>query len=65
MIKFANDRYHESINVLTIGYDLSHKPIVEAYLRDREQLAQEVKVKISTLQPKLPDLRARLCLEYK
>ena len=50
MIKSANDRYHESTTVLTIDYYFSHKPIVEAYLRDREQLAQEVKVKISKLQ---------------
>ena len=49
----------------TIGYYLSHKPIVEAYLRDREQLAQEVKVKVSTLHPELSDLRARLLARQK
>ena len=49
----------------TIGYYLSHKLIVEAYLRDREQLAQAMKVTISTLHPELPDLRARLLASQK
>ena len=49
----------------TIGYYLSHKPIVEAYLRDREQPAQAVRAKISELHPELPDLRARLLARQK
>lgn len=49
----------------TIGYYLSHQPIVEAYLNEREQLAQEVKAKILKLHPELPGLRARLLARQK
>jgi uncharacterized protein (DUF433 family) len=37
----------------TIGYYLSHRSIVESYLHDREQLAQQVQTKISQLNPEL------------
>lgn len=44
----------------TIGYYLRHKDTVEAYLRQREQLAEFVQQRLSTIQPDLSAIRARL-----
>jgi uncharacterized protein (DUF433 family) len=49
----------------TIGYYLSHRSIVESYLYDREQLAQQVQTKISHLNPELSGLRDRLLARQK
>jgi uncharacterized protein (DUF433 family) len=44
----------------TIGYYLRHQDAVEAYLRQREQLAEAVQQRLSNIQPNLSSIRARL-----
>jgi uncharacterized protein (DUF433 family) len=44
----------------TIGYYLRHQDAVEAYLSQREQLAESVRERLSSVQPDLSLIRARL-----
>ncbi len=44
----------------TIGYYLRHQDTVEAYLDQRDQLAESVQQRLSTIQPDLSAIRARL-----
>jgi uncharacterized protein (DUF433 family) len=44
----------------TIGYYLRHQDAVEAYLNQREQLAESVEQRLSSIQPDLSLIRARL-----
>lgn len=44
----------------TIGYYLRHQDVVEAYLRQREQLAEAIQQRLSDIQPDLSSIRARL-----
>jgi len=44
----------------TIGYYLRHQEAVEAYLEQREQLAEVVQQRLSTIQPDLSLIRQRL-----
>ncbi len=44
----------------TIGYYLRHQDAVEAYLREREQLASSVQQRLSSIQPDLSLIRSRL-----
>ena len=44
----------------TIGYYLRHQGVVEAYLRQREQVAESVQERLSEVQPDLSAIRARL-----
>lgn len=45
---------------LTIGYYLRHRNAVEAYLHQREQLAESVRQNLSSVQPNLSLIRSRL-----
>lgn len=45
---------------LTIGYYLRHRDTVEAYLAQREQLAESVRQRLSSIQPDLSLIRSRL-----
>lgn len=47
----------------TIGYYLRHQDTVEAYLSQREQLAEAVQQRLSTVQPDLSAIRARLIFQ--
>jgi uncharacterized protein (DUF433 family) len=49
-----SDVYH------TIGYYLRHQDVVEAYLIQREQLAEAVQQRLSGAQPDLSMIRSRL-----
>ncbi len=44
----------------TIGFYLRHQGAVEAYLSQREQLAEAVQQRLSDIQPDLSSIRARL-----
>jgi uncharacterized protein (DUF433 family) len=44
----------------TIGYYLRHQDAVEAYLSQREQLAESVQQRLSSIQPDLSFIRTRL-----
>ncbi len=44
----------------TIGYYLRHQDAVEAYLNHREQLAESVQQRLSSVQPDLSLIRSRL-----
>ena len=44
----------------TIGYYLRHQDTVEAYLNQREELAQFVQERLSSIQPDLSLIRQRL-----
>jgi uncharacterized protein (DUF433 family) len=44
----------------TIGYYLRHQNAVEAYLNQREQLAESVQQRLSNIQPDLSLIRSRL-----
>ena len=44
----------------TIGYYLRHQDAVEAYLSQREQLAETVQQRLSDIQPDLNSIRVRL-----
>jgi uncharacterized protein (DUF433 family) len=44
----------------TIGYYLRHQQEIEAYLSQREQLAESVRQKLSDIQPDLSSIRSRL-----
>lgn len=44
----------------TIAYYLRHQDSVEAYLNQREQLAESVKQRIMAIQPDLSHIRSRL-----
>jgi uncharacterized protein (DUF433 family) len=45
---------------LTVGYYLQHPETIDAYLDRREQLAESVRQKLSTIQPDLSSIRSRL-----
>ena len=45
---------------LTIGYYLRHQEAIEAYLNRREQLAEVVRQKLSSVQPDMSLIRSRL-----
>jgi hypothetical protein len=45
---------------LTIGYYLKNQDIVELYLKKRENLAESVRQKLSSIQPDLSLIRSRL-----
>ena len=49
----------------TIGYYLRHQDAVEAYLSQREQLAEAVQQRLSDIQPDLSSIRARLLSQRK
>lgn len=49
---------------LTIGYYLGHPETINAYLNRREQLAESVRQKLSSIQPDISLIRSRL-LEQK
>jgi uncharacterized protein (DUF433 family) len=49
----------------TIGYYLPHQEAVEAYLNHREQLAQSVEQKLSSIQPDLSLIRSRLLAQQQ
>jgi uncharacterized protein (DUF433 family) len=44
----------------TIGYYLRHQDTVEAYLNQREKLAESVQKRLSNIQPDLSLIRSRL-----
>lgn len=44
----------------TIGYYLRHQDAVEAYLSQREQLAESIQQRLSSVQPDLSFIRSRL-----
>lgn len=44
----------------TIGYYLRHQDAIEAYLSQREQLADSVRQRLSNIQPDLSFIRSRL-----
>ena len=44
----------------TIGYYLRHQNAVEAYLSQREQMAESVQQRLSSIQPDLSLIRSRL-----
>ena len=44
----------------TIGYYLRHQDAVEAYLNQREQMAESVQQRLSNVQPDLSLIRSRL-----
>ena len=44
----------------TIGYYLRHRDSVEAYLNHREHLAESIQQRLSSIQPDLSFIRARL-----
>lgn len=44
----------------TIGYYLRHQDAVEAYLSQREELAEAVQQRLSNIQPDLSSIRTRL-----
>lgn len=44
----------------TIGYYLKHQDALDAYLDHREQLAESVQQRLSTIQPDLSLIRTRL-----
>ena len=44
----------------TIGYYLRHQDVVEAYLSQREELAESVHQRLSSIQPDLSFIRSRL-----
>jgi uncharacterized protein (DUF433 family) len=48
-----------------IGYYLRHQETVEAYLHQREQLAESVQQKLSNIQPDLSSMRSRLLVHNK
>lgn len=50
---------------LTIGYYLRHRDAVEAYLNEREQLAQTVCQRLSSVQPDLSLIRDRLLAQQQ
>ena len=47
----------------TIGYYLRHQDAVEAYLSQREELAEAVQQRLSDIQPDLSSIRTRLLLQ--
>lgn len=49
----------------TIGYYLRHQDSVEAYLNQREQMAEAVQQRLSSIQPDLISIRARLLSRQK
>jgi uncharacterized protein (DUF433 family) len=50
---------------LTIGYYLRHRDAVEAYLAQREQLAESVRQRLSSVQPDLSLIRSRLLAQQQ
>jgi uncharacterized protein (DUF433 family) len=49
----------------TIAYYLRHQDAVEAYLNRREQLAESVEQRLSSVQPDLTLIRSRLLAQQK
>ena len=49
----------------TIGYYLRHQDAVEAYLSQRERLAEAVQQRLSSIQPDLSLIRSRLLSQQK
>jgi uncharacterized protein (DUF433 family) len=49
----------------TIAYYLRHQDAVEAYLNRREQLAESVEQRLSSIQPDLTLIRSRLLAQQK
>ena len=49
----------------TIGYYLRHQEAVEDYLNRREQLAESVEQKLSSVQPDLSLIRSRLLTQQQ
>jgi uncharacterized protein (DUF433 family) len=47
---------------LTIGYYLRHRDVVEAYLNAREQLAESIRQRLSSVQPDISLIRSRLTI---
>lgn len=50
---------------LTIGYYLQHRDTVEAYLDQREQLAESVRQRLSSIQPDLSLIRSHLLAQQQ
>lgn len=50
---------------MTIGYYLRHQKAVEAYLDQREQLAEAVHQRLSGIQPDLSLIRSRLLAQQQ
>ncbi|NJO43285.1 MAG: DUF433 domain-containing protein [Cyanobacteria bacterium CRU_2_1] len=48
----------------TIGYYLRHREAVEVYLNQREQLAESVQQRLSSIQPDLSLIRSRLLSQH-
>ncbi|MGB7056921.1 MAG: DUF433 domain-containing protein [Geitlerinemataceae cyanobacterium] len=50
---------------LTVGYYLRYRDEVEAYLNRREQLAESVRQRLSSIQPELSLIRSRLLAQQQ
>lgn len=50
---------------LTIGYYLRHRDLVEAYLNQREQLAESIRQRLSSVQPDISLIRSRLLAQQQ
>jgi uncharacterized protein (DUF433 family) len=50
---------------VTIGYYLRHQAAVEAYLKHREQLAESISQRLSSIQPDLSLIRSRLLAQQQ
>lgn len=49
----------------TIGYYLRHQQEIESYLNQREQLAESVRQRLSSIQPDLSLIRSRLLAQQQ
>jgi uncharacterized protein (DUF433 family) len=54
----------ELADVYSVAYYLRHRDLVEAYLGEREQQAEEVERRITTTQRDLADIRARIAAKH-
>jgi uncharacterized protein (DUF433 family) len=50
---------------LTIGYYLRHRDLVEAYLNQREQLAESIRQRLSSFQSDISLIRSRLLTQQQ
>ncbi|GFE69572.1 DUF433 domain-containing protein [Chroococcus sp. FPU101] len=50
---------------LTIGYYLQHQDEINVYLEQREQLAESVRQRLSSVQPDLVSIRSRLLTQQQ
>ncbi|GET41323.1 DUF433 domain-containing protein [Microseira wollei] len=50
---------------LTIGYYLRHRDLVEAYLNQRQQLAESIRQRLSSVQPDISLIRSRLLAQQQ